>query len=70
MRTFNIPLIWQEWGTVQVEAETLEEAKAKALGPDVPLPAGSYIDDSLEIDEDGLEFHNQTKEERNAIPTA
>jgi hypothetical protein len=49
-KTFRIPLVWQEYGHVDVEAETLEEAIEYALGPECPLPEGSYVDESIEVD--------------------
>ncbi len=54
-KTFRIPLVWQEYGHVSVEAETLDEAIEYALGPECPLPEGSYIDESVEVDYDALE---------------
>lgn len=57
MKTWNIPVIWQNWGMMHIEAETLEEAISKAFDSE-QLPEGNYIDDSLVIDEEGLEIHN------------
>lgn len=51
MSTFRIPLVWQMYGHVDVEANTLEEAIEYALGPECPLPEGSYIDDSIQVDD-------------------
>ncbi len=53
MKEYRIPLVWQMYGFVWVEAESKEEAIEIALGPDTPLPDGTYIDDSCEVDEQG-----------------
>ena len=51
MSSFRIPLVWQMYGHVDVEAETLDEAIEYALGPECPLPEGSYVDDSVQMDD-------------------
>ena len=51
MTWFRIPMIWQMYGRLDVEADSLQEAIEYALGPESPLPEGSYLDDSVEIDE-------------------
>ena len=51
-KQYRIPLVWQMYGHVNVEAESLEEAIEYALGPDCPLPDGDYVDDSVAVDED------------------
>lgn len=53
-RTYKIPVTWQSWGNMSIEADSLEDAKKKALG-DAPLPEANYVDDSIEIDETNLE---------------
>jgi len=50
-KKYSIPLVWQMGGRVTVEADSEEEAKEIALGPDHPLPKGYYIDDSAEVDD-------------------
>ena len=49
-KEYRIPLVWQMWGYITVEAESEDEAKEIALGP-APLPEGYYVDDSVTIDE-------------------
>lgn len=49
MPEFKVPLVWQEYGHVYVNAATKEEAIAYALGPECPLPQGDYVDDSVII---------------------
>ena len=51
MSSFRIPLVWQMYGHVDVEADTLDDAIENALGPDSPLPEGEYEDDSIQVDD-------------------
>lgn len=51
MSSFRIPLVWQMYGHVDVEADTLDDAIECALGPDCPLPEGEYVDDSIQVDD-------------------
>lgn len=61
-KTYEIPVVWQEYGIVRVKAASLAEAVGKVQGgwgrgdwmPQYSTP----IDDSLEIDREGLEIHN------------
>ena len=53
MNTYKIPVVWQMYGYVEVQAESMSEAVNKAY--DVPLPEdGSYIEGSFEVDESGI----------------
>lgn len=58
MKKFKIPVSWEMYGYVEVEAKTAEKALEKALTIEneltgFPLPDnGEYIDDSFKIDED------------------
>ena len=61
MDTYRIPLVWQMYGHCDVDANSLEEAIEIALGPDTPLPDGSYVDDSITVDYEVLEL-DQDKE--------
>ena len=54
-KQYRIPLIWSMYGHVTVEADSVEEAIAYALGPECPLPDGSYLDASAEVDESEIE---------------
>lgn len=58
MTWFRIPMIWQMYGRLDVEADSLQEAIEYALGPESPLPEGSYLDDSVEIDETVYELNS------------
>lgn len=51
MSSFRIPLVWQMYGHVDVEADTLDDAIEYALGTDCPLPEGEYVDDSIQVDD-------------------
>lgn len=51
MSSFRIPLVWQMYGHVNVEADTLDDAIKYALGPVCPLPEGEYVDDSIQVDD-------------------
>ena len=49
---YKIPLVWQMYGHVWVEAENSEKAIEHALGPDCPLPDdGEYVDGSIAVDD-------------------
>ena len=54
-KEYRIPLVWSMWGAAYIVAESEEQAKEIALGPDTPLPEGTYVDDSIEVD-DGTEI--------------
>jgi len=52
MRCFRIAVEWTMLGEYEIEANTIEEATEKALGPDCPLPNdGYYLDDSMIVNE-------------------
>ena len=55
MKTYKIPVVWQMYGHIEVEAESLDEAKERIYDSRIGLPDdGSYIEDSMEIDKDGI----------------
>ena len=71
MKTWKIPVVQQEMGTVVVEANTLEEAIEIARDDDriIPIPDdGTFIDGSWEVeceDVDYLrEWYNDNQEEK------
>ena len=60
---FKIPVSWECFGVIEVEAETLRDAlekfdKEEASGEGFPLPDGDYIDGSFrrEHDDEFIEF--------------
>lgn len=60
-KTFKIPVVYQSWGLVEVEAKSLKEAVKYAEDnlAELPLPdEPAYVEDSYEIDYEGIEIHN------------
>ena len=52
MKTYKIGVVWQMYGHVEVEANSLAEAINEAQ--DAPLPDnGEYIEGSFEVDVEG-----------------
>ena len=68
MKLFKIPVFWQMYGYMDIEAETLEEATQEAYSCARPLPDGDYVDGSFDVDEDVVEDMNPglTQEEAKA----
>ena len=53
-KTYKIGVVWQMYGTVEVEANNLEQAIHILHSTDVPLPEnGEYIEGSFEVDVEG-----------------
>lgn len=70
MKSWKIPVFWQEMGTITVVADTLAEAMELAKDADgtIPLPDnGTYLEDSWELATDDKEFirtwHNGNQED-------
>ena len=56
MATWKIPVTWEKYGMVKVEADTLEEAMEIArddVGV-IPLPEGDYVDGSWQLAEENI----------------
>ena len=54
MKTYKIGVVWQMYGSVEVEANSLAEAIHIVHSRDVPLPEnGEYIEGSFEVDVEG-----------------
>ena len=51
---YDIPTTYTVWGVQKIEADSLEEAKIKAL--DSLPPVTEYIEDSQQVDEEALDF--------------
>jgi|TARA_R110002051_G_scaffold161109_2_gene232763 hypothetical protein len=50
---YEIPCSWEVYGTMEVEANSLEEAITLAERDDSPMPdASDYVDGSFEVDRD------------------
>ena len=59
MKSWKIPVIWQEIGIVEVEANTLEEAIEIARDDDgvISIPDnGEYLEGSWEVDCDDEDY--------------
>jgi len=56
-QTYSIPVTWMMWGRVVVQATSLGAAKQSVLNGEALLPEGTYVDDSVEID-DAITFEN------------
>lgn len=48
MKTFKIPVSWEEYGFVEIDANSIEEAIEifDRQSDDIPLPEGNYVDGS------------------------
>jgi phosphate-selective porin len=57
METFYIPVIWSVTDVLKVQANTIEEACLEAYKND-ELGRGHYLDDSLKINTDLIEYSN------------
>ena len=52
MKTYKVPVVWQMYGYVEVEAESMAEAIHEAQAAPLPEDA-SYVEGSFEVDESG-----------------
>lgn len=59
---YEIPVAWQVWGIVEVEADSLKEATEKAKY--ASMPEGHYIDDSLAIDKESSLYQDLENKEK------
>lgn len=58
---FLVPVVYQVWGRVEIEAESVEDARKKLADQnfvaEMPLPSSpediSYLEDSYVVDEEG-----------------
>lgn len=49
MPLFNVPVTWEEYAWMRIEADTPEQAAAIAIADETPLPEGEYVDASMAI---------------------
>ena len=57
---YEIPCTWEVYGTVEIEADSLEEAIELAERDDSPMPDDSdYVDGSFQVDRDIAEEINK-----------
>lgn len=57
MKTYNIPIAWQSYKRIPIQAENLQEAVKLALKQFLSEPDEQYIEDSFEVDEIIREEH-------------
>lgn len=56
MKKYKIPCVWEVYGHMEIEAETLQDAIELAEQDDRPLPKeSSYIEGSFWVDYDGID---------------
>jgi hypothetical protein len=60
LKNYNIPIKWESYKRISVEAENLQEATEKALKIFLDEPDDLYLDDSFEIDKIIEEETNET----------
>jgi hypothetical protein len=61
MKTYKIPVSWEVCGSLEVSADSLDEAIRIAEEDETPLPEGGYVYCSFNIDFDTL-FENYPEE--------
>lgn len=65
MKSFRVPLVWEMYGRLWVDADTEEEAIKIALDAETPLPDGYYVDESIKVDDEcpieSVEFMDNRK---------
>lgn len=66
-KTYDIPISWESYKRISVEAENLQEAVEKALKIFLHEPDDLYIDDSFKVDEVIEEETGETFDEDLAI---
>lgn len=49
---WKIPMTWEMYGVCIVEADTLEQAREIAMDWRTDLPKGTYVDDSIRLDDE------------------
>lgn len=62
MQTYKIPVTWESWGILNIEADSLQEALEKADVVGLPKN-GEYIDDTFEVDYAGIPMYNENLSE-------
>ena len=64
-KNYEVPCSWQVYAWANVEANSFDEAIEFAESDQFPLPEGSYVEGSFELDHDMIEFEKE--EERKQI---
>lgn len=52
MKTYRLLCFWQECATVEIDADSLEEAIEIVESDEYPLPDGLYCDGTFEVDKE------------------
>ena len=63
MKTYKVPVVYQMYGYVEVEADSLSEAVEDVAsgGGDMPLPEdASYVEGSFEVDYSAVEVSDES----------
>lgn len=55
MKKYKIPIYWESYIRIEVEAENLQEAAEKALKQFLAIPDDNYLEDSFEVDNQIIE---------------
>ena len=63
---YRIPVFWQMFDWIEVEAITISEAIEKVMDDDVTLPDGVYVDGSFEVELESLAEDYPNELENNA----
>jgi len=70
MPTYKIPITWESYTRIEVEADDLQEALKKAYAKFLTIPDENYIEDSAEFDTVVFEEHNEEADPERAISDA
>jgi len=57
-KIFVIPVVWQEMGYYAVYASTLDDAINKVIDAGSDLPKGEFLENSFEVDDEGIDEIN------------
>jgi hypothetical protein len=54
----RLPVTWEEYGIVEIEADSIEDAIAKfdEICDELPLPEGDYVDASFDLSSREVEY--------------
>ena len=59
MKSYLVPVVYQMYGYVTIDANSIEDAIKKVEDSDVPLPQdANYVEGSFEVDREGIDFAN------------
>lgn len=56
MKTWKVPVTWEMYGVVEIEADTLEEAFELAYDDSIPLPEGDYVEASWNVESEDADY--------------